>query len=56
MNRVLNPNAKCYALGSVLTNNVVGANAVDDHTVVITTKKPDPILPLSIAASSISAL
>ena len=55
VNRVLNPNAKCYALGSVLTNNVVGANAVDDHTVVITTKKPDPILPLSMAFVDIGA-
>jgi peptide/nickel transport system substrate-binding protein len=55
VNRVINPKAECYALGSVLTDNVLSAKAVDDTTVDILLQKPDPILPLSMAFVDIGA-
>jgi peptide/nickel transport system substrate-binding protein len=55
VNRVINPAAQCYALGSVLTDNVLSAKAVDDTTVDISLKTPDPILPLSMAFVDIGA-
>jgi peptide/nickel transport system substrate-binding protein len=44
INRVLDPDLACWLYGSVLDDNVTGAEAVDEHTVDITTDTPDAIL------------
>jgi peptide/nickel transport system substrate-binding protein len=53
--RVVNPDAGCYVLGSVLDENVVSATAVDEHTVDIGLTSPDPILPIRMSFVDIGA-
>jgi peptide/nickel transport system substrate-binding protein len=55
INRVIDPAAECYTLGSALNENVLGAEVVDDFTVRINLEAPDPILPRRLAFVGIGA-
>jgi peptide/nickel transport system substrate-binding protein len=53
--RVLNPDSKCYVLGTIIDDNLKGAKKIDDYTVDFTMAQPDPILPRKLSFVDIGA-